>query len=91
MAKLQIRSQTDRVIVPSPLKLMSVYSALAAFRKGLLDRLSDNHARPFVCHGSPLECRVFVVGLNAATRLDQPFTAFWSDETGFDRDAFSRS
>ena len=52
--------------------------------------MPDPYARPFVCSGSPLACRVFVVGLNAATRLNQPFWEFWSDATGFDRDAFMK-
>lgn len=56
---------------------------LRAFREELLKRLPSPHARPFVCDGSPLACRSFIVGLNAATRLEQPFTSYWSDEAGF--------
>jgi hypothetical protein len=48
------------------------------------------YARPFVCTGSPLSCRSFIVGLNAATRLHNPFTSYWSDQEGFDREAFDR-
>jgi len=42
---------------------------LREFRVGLKTHLTDPHSRPFVCTGSPLECRAFIVGLNAATRL----------------------
>jgi hypothetical protein len=62
-------------------------SDLREFRIGLNAYLTDCHARPFVCTGSPLECRSFVVGLNAATRLDT-FSAYWSDSTGFCREKF---
>ena len=36
-----------------------------------------------MCDGSPLECQSIIVGLNAATRLNKPFSSYWSDETGF--------
>ena len=46
-------------------------------------------ARPFTCVGSPLECRIFIVGLNPATQLGQPFfSRYWDDGYGFDRDIF---
>ncbi len=61
---------------------------LRAFRKGLTPYVKDPHARPFVCTGSPLECKSFVVGLNAATRLTGSFASYWSDVTGFDRQKF---
>jgi hypothetical protein len=63
-------------------------TALAEFSSGLKHYLIDPHTRPFVCTGSPLQCRSFIVGLNAATRLREPFWAYWSDETGFDRAKF---
>jgi hypothetical protein len=63
---------------------------LRRFREGLETYLKDSHARPFVCTGSPLECRSFVVGLNAATRLDDSFLSYWSDTDGFDRQKFDR-
>ena len=47
-------------------------------------------ARPFVCTGSPLNCRSFIVGLNAATRLPKPFKDYWSDQKGFDGKGFDR-
>ena len=46
-------------------------------------------ARPFTCVGSPLECRIFIVGLNSATQLEQPFfSRYWDDSLGFDRNTF---
>ena len=46
-------------------------------------------ARPFTCGGSPLECLIFIVGLNSATQLEQPFfSRYWDDSWGFDRDIF---
>lgn len=60
---------------------------LRAFREGLgLDLSRD--VRPFVCSGSPLDCRTFIVGLNAATSLGQPFSNYWNDVIGFDRTKF---
>lgn len=62
---------------------------LREFRIGLDACLAaDAHARPFVCTGSPLKCRSFIVGFNAATRLSDPFLSYWSDSTGFDRQKF---
>jgi hypothetical protein len=40
--------------------------------------------RPFVCDGSPLACRAFLVGYNPATGMDLDFWGFWTDQ-GFDR------
>jgi hypothetical protein len=39
--------------------------------------------RPFVCDGSPLDCNVFVVGVNATTNLD--FWTFWTPNAGYDK------
>ena len=60
---------------------------LSEFKTGLDDYLTDPRARPFVCTGSPMECRSFIVGINAATPLE-PFSCYWSDETGFNRKKF---
>lgn len=43
------------------------------------------YVRPFVCHGSPLECKVFIVGCNPATELAVDFWRFWHPSFGFDR------
>jgi hypothetical protein len=41
--------------------------------------------RPFVCDGSPLECDVFIVGLNPATKMSEDFWHFWRAGHGFDK------
>ncbi|MCP3053874.1 hypothetical protein [Aurantimonas marianensis] len=56
---------------------------LRGFRERLEPLLSEKNSRPFVCKGSPLACRSFVVGLNAATELPHDFFSYWSDEDGF--------
>jgi hypothetical protein len=50
--------------------------------------LVSPRGRPFVCDGSPLECRVFLVGANPATEMSRPFWDFWSDTNGFDKEAW---
>ena len=44
--------------------------------------------RPFVCSGSPLECRVFIVGLNPASPMKAGFWDFWRTGVGFDKTAW---
>lgn len=66
-------------------------SDLREFRVGLDGYLADPYVRPFVCTGSPLKCRSFIVGLNAATPLDSPFSSYWSDSAGFDRGKFDHN
>lgn len=63
---------------------------LKTFREQLQALMSDPKSRPFVCDGSPLTCGVFIVGFNPATEMDQPFWAYWSDTSGFDKGAFMR-
>jgi hypothetical protein len=61
---------------------------LAAFEdtlRSLLDGAPD--ARPFVCHGSPFECDVFIVGTNPAT-CSVPFWSFWETGRGFNYEAW---
>lgn len=43
-------------------------------------------ARPFICDGNPLECEVFIVGINAATEMDKNFWEFWSTNLGFEKE-----
>lgn len=59
---------------------------LAAFAKDLR-HIAPAGSRPFVCDGSPFECEAFIVGQEVAT-MGLDFWRFWSDERGFDRDAF---
>jgi hypothetical protein len=55
---------------------------LRAFREKLEKLTKKNDAvRPFVCSGSPYDCKAFVVGINAAS--DVPFWCYWDDEKGF--------
>lgn len=58
---------------------------LAQFRHALTALMQSDHERPFVCSGSPLKCSAFLVGFNAATRLESSFCNFWNDTYGFDR------
>lgn len=44
--------------------------------------------RPFVCNGSPYDCKVFVVGHNPATKMEEGFWEYWCDCTGFDKDSW---
>ncbi len=41
--------------------------------------------RPFVCDGSPLDCKVFIVGLNPASEMDGDFWDYWDSGRGFDK------
>lgn len=41
--------------------------------------------RPFVCDGSPLACKVFVVGLNPASEMDGNFWDYWDSSRGSDK------
>ena len=44
--------------------------------------------RPFVCDGSPLKCRIFIVGFNPATTMKASFWDFWRSGYGFDKKAW---
>lgn len=39
--------------------------------------------RPFVCEGSPLECEIFIVGYNPATKMDGDWWRFWKQGYGY--------
>ncbi len=39
-------------------------------------------ARPFLCSGHPSDAKIFIVGFNAATPMDEPFSKFWKAKTG---------
>ena len=45
-------------------------------------------SRPFVCEGSPLDCRVFIVGFNPATEMSADFWEFWTPGYGFNKAAW---
>jgi hypothetical protein len=44
--------------------------------------------RPFVCNGSPLTCKAFIVGFNPATEMTANFWDFWRPGFGFEKDAW---
>jgi uracil-DNA glycosylase len=52
--------------------------------------LPSPYSRPFVCAGSPLECRIFIVGVNPAREVEKLFWNFWSDSRGFKKAEFIR-
>ena len=56
---------------------------LSEFRSQLDKLLPSPISRPFVCDGSPLECRIFIVGTNSARKVEKPFWSLWSDSRGF--------
>lgn len=41
--------------------------------------------RPFIYEGSPLECEVFIVGLNPSSEMNIDFWEFWSTGYGFQK------
>ena len=47
--------------------------------------------RPFVCDGSPLDCRIFIVGANPATEMAGDFWDFWESGYGFRKEAWSEA
>jgi len=61
-------------------------STLQSFENGLEAIIGrPTTLRPFVCDGSPLDCRVFIVGFNPATDSEIDFWTFWSSDRGFDK------
>jgi hypothetical protein len=61
---------------------------LSEFRSGLDKLLPSPFSRPFLCNGSPLQCRIFIVGFNPAREVEKPFWSFWSDSFGFRKAEF---
>ena len=59
----------------------------AEFRRRLSAILPEN-CRPLVCQGSPYDCKIFVVGLNPATAMENVFWQYWNNSTGFDKDSW---
>lgn len=61
---------------------------LSRFRNDLerrLESLQIENLRPFICKGSPLDCTVFIIGINPATESSD-FWHYWNDKIGFDYD-----
>ncbi|KQZ56274.1 hypothetical protein ASD54_25365 [Rhizobium sp. Root149] len=62
---------------------------LTIFETRLRELLDDpTSLRPFVCEGSPLECEIFLVGIEPATPLRKGFWDFWKPGYGFDRETW---
>ncbi|MGY2490195.1 hypothetical protein [Cupriavidus sp. CP313] len=58
---------------------------LADFERRL-HSLLDAHptaSRPFVCEGSPLDCRIVIAGINSASESPEPFWDYWQPGAGF--------
>ncbi|WP_278362221.1 hypothetical protein [Stutzerimonas kunmingensis] len=59
------------------------------FQQALKTHIGDcSTLRPFVCEGSPLDCKVFIVGFNPASNMDAGFWDFWRAGYGFDKAAW---
>jgi hypothetical protein len=56
---------------------------LRNFRIAVQHLIGDDYLIPFVCDGNPYDCSAFLVGLYSTYKL--PFSEFWEDDTGFDK------
>lgn len=64
-------------------------TAIEVFEEGLASLIGKpTDLRPFVCEGSPLSCRAFIVGFNPATEMSSDFWNFWRRGYGFDKSAW---
>ncbi len=63
---------------------------LREFRLDLSKLLPSPSSWLFLCRGSPLTCRVFIVGSSPAREIEKPFWSFWSDSRGFKKAEFIR-
>ncbi|MEW6070911.1 MAG: uracil-DNA glycosylase family protein [Candidatus Thermoplasmatota archaeon] len=61
---------------------------LKEFRAEIEKLMENDYIRPFICEGSPLDCKIFLVGINPAARMGKSFWTFWSDSTGMKREAW---
>ena len=61
---------------------------MGEFKSGLARIVGDLCVglRPFVCDGSPLDCKMFLVGINPATKVHRNFWCFWKDASGFNKE-----
>ena len=59
---------------------------LLEFKAELITKLEKfDKPRPLICEGNPFECEIFIVGINAATEMDEDFWQFWKDDYGFNK------
>ena len=63
---------------------------LREFRLDLSKLLPSPSSWLFLCRGSPLTCRVFIVGSSPAREIEKPFWSFWSNSRGFEKAEFIR-
>lgn len=62
---------------------------IETFEQNLADIIGrPTTLRPFICSGSPLACRVFIVGLNPASPMKGTFWDFWRPGVGYDKGAW---
>jgi len=53
---------------------------LEDFDKKIRELPEHHEARPFLCEGSPIGCKIFLIGLNPSTPIS--FWPYWSVEYG---------
>jgi hypothetical protein len=59
---------------------------LTEFESDLRKKLKNyEKPRPLICDGNPLDCEIFIVGINAATEMNTDFWSFWSKKSGFNK------
>ncbi|WP_405411327.1 hypothetical protein [Maribacter sp. Asnod1-A12] len=59
---------------------------LLEFEKSLREKLKNyENPRPLICEGNPLDCEIFIVGINSATEMQNGFWNFWSEKNGFNK------
>ena len=50
----------------------------------------DGNLRPFVCEGNPYDCKIFLVGLNPVTAIDN-YWGYWDDSYGFRKELWLKA
>jgi hypothetical protein len=63
-------------------------SHITEFHWRLLAKDKFANARPFLCHGSPLRCKIFIVGINPARHVGKSFFSFWDPSYGLRKEKF---
>lgn len=63
---------------------------LRAELKALMEADKDGNLRPFVCEGNPFDHRIFLVGLNPVTKIDD-YWSYWDDSYGFRKDSWLKT
>ena len=62
------------------------------FENNLREKLeSYEKPRPLICEGNPLDCEIFIVGINSATEMQNDFWSFWSEKSGFNKSKWLES